>query len=480
MSDRSANSTEGDFSGRRSRRAGTVVKPSRLLIDASYTLGSGKTSGIERVVNNLRLGLGRTSLTAGVPTSTVMTFGGAFYEVGAAELRRIESVARAQSDILGCLPSAYSNVVGPIVRGVGSPKFAKWLMPERGHLGIFKLPHRFLTKHVRRQVCRPGLKLDAGPGDVIVLPDAYWTRMDVWQAAAAARERGAFVVSVVYDLIPLTHPEFVGRKRTERFRDYLKQLAVHSDLILTISETVKKQVVEALPELVGESDYCREVNAFPLGAELAPPPGKPRDSILSYFGPLRTENPYLTVAAFDPRKNHRYLLDAFERLWEQDPNRKLCLVGRVGSRCEDVVQRIKQHPRLGKELLVFHDLSDAELQHCYRHCRGVIFPSIVEGFGLPIVEAVWQGQRTFVSDTPIHREVGGNHCVYFDLGDSRTLVDCLLSDESYPLPSLQSSDSRPLSWPECIEVFARLCLSGYSGRVETGARAAILPFAKSA
>ncbi len=92
------------------------------------------------------------------------------------------------------------------------------------------------------------------------------------------------------------------------------------------------------------------------------------------------------MAAFDPRKNHRYLLDAFDLLWQRIPDPsarpKLCLVGRVGGRCHEIIERIKHHPLLNRNLFAFHDLNDAELQYCYQQCRGVIFPSIVEGFGL--------------------------------------------------------------------------------------------------
>ncbi len=86
------------------------------------------------------------------------------------------------------------------------------------------------------------------------------------------------------------------------------------------------------------------------------------------------------------------------------------MVGRVGWLCEDILIQLEKHTRRNRELFVFHDLSDAELQYCYSSSRGVIFPSIVEGFGLPIVEALWHGQKTFASDTPIHREVGRNDC----------------------------------------------------------------------
>jgi hypothetical protein len=129
--------------------------------------------------------------------------------------------------------------------------------------------------------------------------------------------------------------------------------------------------------------------------------------------------------------------------------------------------RIRSHPRLGKQLFTFHDLKDHELQHCYRTGMGVIFPSIVEGFGLPIVEALWHGQRTLASDTPIHREVGGEHCHYFDLGSPDSLVELLIEFErTAHQPATMVGLARPHSWSESIDIFFDRCIAAYGGHID--------------
>jgi alpha-1,2-rhamnosyltransferase len=67
-----------------------------------------------------------------------------------------------------------------------------------------------------------------------------------------------------------------------------------------------------------------------------------------------------------------------------------------------------------------------------------LLPSIVEGFGLPIVESIWHGRKTFASDTPIHREVGGEHCEYFALHDPQDLAQRIENWER----AIRSVDSR--------------------------------------
>ena len=131
------------------------------------------------------------------------------------------------------------------------------------------------------------------------------------------------------------------------------------------------------------------------------------------------------VSSFDPRKNHTYVLDAFEKLWSDGGKHKLCLIGSVGPHCVELLDRIAHHPLFNKQLFTLHDANDTELSYCYQRSRAVVFPSIVEGFGLPIVEAQMHGKVVFASDTPVHREVGREGCFYTQLDDFTDLVDQL-------------------------------------------------------
>jgi glycosyltransferase involved in cell wall biosynthesis len=136
------------------------------------------------------------------------------------------------------------------------------------------------------------------------------------------------------------------------------------------------------------------------------------------------------------------------------------------------MQRISQHPLLNQRLFLFSDLSDAELQHCYRGARGVIFPSVVEGFGLPIVESLWFGKRTFVSDTPIHREVGEEDCCYFDLEDPHSLVSEIVRWESEVNVGheLDLPTRKPTGWRASTEQLMEHCLQALMahGRAQEG------------
>ncbi len=444
----------------------------RIFIDATYALASGKNSGIERVVRSLLRESGQLGGMGAIPQpQSIVSINGKFYAPNAQQLALFSKPASMHANVLSCMPRIYRDAARVVCAAIPSRRLRKWALPQAGHLGMFKLPHNWYEERVRRQITRQCAPLEFRSGDLVLLPDAYWVnrlRSSVWTAAEQVRAQGGMIATLLYDLIPLTHPEFVGLRRHAAFLDYLKKAVAHSDLLLAISDTVRDQVANFLPT-VAESGVrvCRDVRSIQLGAELESVHGPVREEVHALF--THEQAPYLMVATFDPRKNHRYLLDAFALLWESHPDLKLCLVGRIGSRCDEIVQRITRHPRLGKNLFLFNDLSDAELHHCYAGARGVIFPSIVEGFGLPIVESLWFGKRTFVSDTPIHREVGRDDCCYFSLEHPSSLVSELLAwEEQFASEPSSAWHKRPLTtWSQCASQVFEHCLQAASERAES-------------
>jgi alpha-1,2-rhamnosyltransferase len=445
---------------------GSRRSPNRIFIDASHTVATGKNSGIERVVRSILAECSHWCENDGLPNPQLVTHhNGEFLPINEVVEKQFFRLASIESNVQSLLPRWYLNVAKRICSTTNSAKLRKWLLPQPGHLGLFKLAHTAMDSYIHQCLPRGTKPIAANENDLFILPDAYWTRRGVWKAAAKARQSGATTATVIYDLIPLTHPQYVGQKRTEGFRKYLHQAIEHSDLIVAISKTVEDELNAYIAK--NRSEFARvpiDVRHVTLGAELKLVEGEVRDHVKELFAPKSSVDghanpPYLMVATFDPRKNHHYLLDAFDMLWANHPELKLCLVGRVGSLCEDVVHRIRSHPALGTQLFAIHDMKDAELQFCYQACRGVIFPSIVEGFGLPIVDSLWFGKKTFASDTPIHREVGRNDCTYFDLSSPASLADAISEwESSAAFGSYQQPSRRPTTWEECSRRLIAHCL----------------------
>lgn len=433
----------------------TQDKLNRILVDASHTFRSGLNTGVQRVV---RSACAFAPLAAsGATTHTVAYRNGQLRSTNLAdEDRKSPWIQAVRTNPVAHMPSAYAMCAKALCKIVPVRALRKWLLPLPGHQGVFKLPLSVCDAWNRRSEVKA--EVCAGSGDLLILADAYWNREEIWPVVEQAKARGAKIAVVVYDLIPISHPDFVPATAPALFRRYLKHVAQHADMIVAISDTIRMQIEELL-EAPEYDTQCKHFASFELGAEFDEPRGDVRESVKAVFPEDAHNAPHLMVATFDPRKNHHYAMDAFEKIWETQPTRKLCFVGRVGWLCEDVIERMQKHPRFGKQLFGLHDVSDAELNYCYKRARSVVFPSIVEGFGLPIVEALWHGRHVFASDTAIHREVGRDECSYCDLADPASLAEQILAWEAKQdafSPSRQST-YRPVSWQQSINSLVSQC-----------------------
>lgn len=263
----------------------------------------------------------------------------------------------------------------------------------------------------------------------MVILDPWWRCPKAfWRNVARARRHGAVVGTVIYDLIPITHPELVGRRHVDRFRRWLHTAADHTDFFLAISRTVKEELHSYLQEMRADQTWPAErFHSFILGSDLpAQANGTVREPVLHAFD---AGNTYLMVGALERRKNQPFLVDAFETLWNRGVDVRLCLAGSYTKALPEFHQRLTEHAEFGHRLFYFSDLSDSELAWCYQQARALVYPSIVEGFGLPIVEALQYGTAVLASDTPIHREVGGEFCAFYDLVSTESLTKMIIDFE---------------------------------------------------
>ncbi len=426
----------------------------RVLIDVSHTFRSGENTGIQRVVRKLGENLPALARNGGIACEPVIYRKGHFW-----------TTANTGQEIPFCRIDRTRNQFYRSVPFVKSS--AKWMSAEPTELPLLEPPFKAFWKWQRFVTQRQFSEfVDFRSSDILVLPDGYWSLAEIWEAVVRARCAGASITSLVYDIISLTHPEFFPAKSAAAFERYFQKVVENADLILTISEAVREQLQEVL---ANESKLHKSpsVKAFRLGADRLTMDGPIRPALRHIFeqGPQT----YSVIATFEPRKNHGFVLDAFEKLWEQEDDRpRLLMAGKLGWHCRDLLRRIENHPELGKRLYVFHDLSDSEVGFCYQHSHTVISASITEGFGLPIVEAQRHGRPVLASDIPVHREAGGNTCEYFSLENSVCLADSI---RSHQLPTeIATSPASPsvLNWKESATEFLRLLFEHFSSQTQSG------------
>jgi len=138
---------------------------------------------------------------------------------------------------------------------------------------------------------------------------------------------------------------------------------------------------------------------------------------IAQTGPLpawKNEPFLLCVAQHRRNKNVVFAMQVFERLLrsgEITPTARLVIVGIEGPETARI-HRFIRDAGLARQIILLHGIDDAELHWCYGHCELLLAPSIIEGFGLPIVEAMLHHCRVVCSDIPAFHEIGGSYCHY--------------------------------------------------------------------
>jgi alpha-1,2-rhamnosyltransferase len=425
----------------------------RLLVECTHVFRHPKVnSGIQRVVRNVIQQLPPSA--HGIECLPVILLKGRLY--------RVTCLAPLDSPLLNAIVTfgerlerlahrfcqLHQRLDGRLRR-----KFARRLLYvgyRLSNFAAFGIPLRLIEQINRYQLPQRCAPLQHQPGDQLVLLDSSW-HSDFFHQVERLKRDGVGIVAVIYDLIPLSHPQFYDTRLVQVFSEWFDWLTRTADGFMAISATVRDQVRAELQRRIGAAQVeQRWFDYFHLGSELdlhsADATVEPRLAQL-----FATPQPlFLMVSTIEPRKNHAYLLDAFERAWANGSQARLCIAGRIGWKCEALLARVRGHAELNRRLFMFNDLSDTSLEHAYAHASALVFPSFVEGFGLPLVEAMQRGLPAMGSDIAVFREIGGEFMAYFDLQDPQSLADLLLAFERsghFPAPR-DVADWRWIGWRE--------------------------------
>ncbi|MFJ2446331.1 glycosyltransferase family 4 protein [Pseudomonas sp. NPDC087626] len=408
----------------------------RLLVECTYVFEHPQAnSGIQRVVRNVITELPRNN--PAVECIPVVMLKGALYQVTSLAPLKVPKL-----DLMGVrvrleqIANRFWLMHRTLERRTPfrQSRFARRVLYVGCRLAAFaalSVPIRLLDFCLRRQEiptrCQP---LQHQAGDQLVLLDSSW-HADFFPLAEQLKRDGVGIVSVIYDLIPLTHPQFCDAGLVRVFNDWFDWIAKTADGYVAISATIADQVRDEMLRRVGPEQVAqRWFDHFHLGSELdLCDDALPVEPALKQM--FKNKDPvYLMVSTIEPRKNHAYLLDAFELAWAKGSRARLCIAGRIGWKCDALIERIRQHPQLNQRLFMFNDLTDKSLEYAYSNATALVFPSYVEGFGLPLVEAMQRGLPAMGSDIPVFREIGGPFMAYFDLNDPQTLVDLMTQMET--------------------------------------------------
>ena len=228
------------------------------------------------------------------------------------------------------------------------------------------------------------------------------------------RNFGAKVYFVIHDLLPIQFPHYFRADATENHREWLSVVS-QADGIVCVSRTVADQYVDWLAQSGVSRLRPLGIGWSHNGADLTVPAVHSRPSQASQAALTALSNgpSFLTVGTIEPRKGHAQVLAAFERLWDSGHDVRLVIVGRPGWMVEELLEKLRHHPKLGSLLFWLENVSDVDLDRIYGACSCLIAASEDEGFGLPLIEAAQRKLPILVRDIAVFREIAGAHASFF-------------------------------------------------------------------
>lgn len=242
------------------------------------------------------------------------------------------------------------------------------------------------------------LTLDQPRADVIFSPTHYVPR---WVSIPR--------VMAIMDVSYLEYPQMFRTRDLHQLVNWTAYSVGVARAILTISEFSKRAIIKAY----GVSDK-RVIVAYP---GLTMPNTQTKGNALGDY--------ILSVGTLQPRKNFTRLIEAFSQISPKYPGLSLVIVGKKGWLYEEILAAPKKHG-VESRVQFLNFVSDEELSALYKHAKAFALPSLYEGFGLPVLEAMSFGTPVVVSNVSSLPEIAGEAGIYVDPEDLESIAKGLV------------------------------------------------------
>ena len=365
----------------------------------------------------------------------------------------IEIVRKAIVDVDFCARHTHNTGIQRVVRNTvkhwsdESAVLASWSADQTGY--------RPLTPEQLALVTNWGSSAEAPSGNesdvllvpvdsTIILPEVPAPTL-IERIASAAEFSGNRTALIGYDAIPLVSADFVSEIESDRFAHYLS-IVKHSTVVSAISETTAAEFDGFNASLRAQGISGPRIVPLPLPTVA---PHGARDSPEPRARPL-----VLMVGSIEPRKNQLGVLAAAEIVWGEGVDFELLFIGGGGApQLADLDRGIQRARGAGRVVSHGRGVSDSELAAAYRDARCVVFPSLQEGYGLPVAEALASGipviTTAYGSTAEIARSGG---CVLVDPRDdddiARALRMLLTDDAEHARLAAETTQLSSLGWSD--------------------------------
>lgn len=239
--------------------------------------------------------------------------------------------------------------------------------------------------------------------DTLVSVGIDWVHGFVDVARRHVFGTGGGYVGFCYDLIPIDHPEWLFPADPDGFRRHLRSVADAASRIVCISDNTRTDLLRHFPDLDPSA-----VSVLRLGADVAVRPEAHHDA---FAASLFDGTPFaIYCATLDRRKNHQLLYRVAKDMERQGHDGNFVFVGRMGSGVDDLIDCLRHDPRVRGRVAHVTDCDDAHLAALYRRAAVAVYPSLYEGWGLGVTEALAHGTPCIIASGSSLEEAGLGVC----------------------------------------------------------------------
>ena len=269
----------------------------------------------------------------------------------------------------------------------------------------------------------------ARKGSWVLLPELLYRDTRARELVAYVHARGWRLAVIFHDAIPVQHPEFVPPGLPGFHAEYMRALS-RADLILPNSEASADGWHEFMEK---EGLASPPLRTCTLACDL---PGTPRvRTVADQERKAGEAVRMLCVSTLEPRKNHRALLAAFEIAVGRRPDLRLelDLVGAPYAGSPEIAEEVRRVAARQPGLRWHASVEHGRLHGFYEACDFTVYPSVLEGFGLPVIESLWLGRPCVCANFGVMAEnAQGGGCLRADVREPEALAEAMLALAASP------------------------------------------------
>ena len=276
----------------------------------------------------------------------------------------------------------------------------------RGSMGLLRAVVSGANKPMPGLDARNSPPITLKPGDWLVHLGASWEQPYAATFLDDVSQSGVRLGLFIHDLIPDLFPEWCTPLMVADFSHWLDEIVPRADKVFALSTNTlhdlgvslaKRNQRTPMPVLVPAGNQAGQ--AYPL---------QPR---------LLDEAYVLMVGTIEARKNHAGMMRVWRQLLNNPPAQgvpTLVFAGKAGWLTADLMQQLENAGYMGGKIKHIDQPSEAQLASLYQHCLFTLYPSLYEGWGLPVTESLCFGKTVVASNTSSIPEAGGSFCRYFN------------------------------------------------------------------